>query len=165
MRRQDWTIRPIAPEEVERCARLMERSEPWLTLGRGYESGIAVLEDSTRERHVAVVGDEIAGFVVLVMSGALTGYLQTICVAPAFRGQGVGRALMAHAESLVFARYANLFLTVSDFNSGAQQFYRRLGYEVVGELRDYLIAGHSEILLRKTRGPIRGYRPQSSGAS
>ena len=64
---------------------------------------------------------------------------------------------MRHAESLVFARHPNLFLMVSDFNQAAHAFYVALGYEVVGSLHDYLVRGHSEILMRKTRGPIRGY--------
>ncbi len=134
---------------------MMERSEPWLTLGRGYESGLAMLRDTSRERHAAVRGDQLAGFVVLLMQGALVGYLQTICVAPEQRGNGVGRALMDYAEALVFARYANLFLMVSDFNQPAQRFYAQLGYERIGVLHDYLVAGRSEILMRKTRGPIR----------
>jgi len=149
------SIRPIATADIELCARMMERSEPWITLGRGYESGLAMLNDASRERHAAVLGDQVAGFVVLLMQGALVGYLQTICVAPERRGSGVGRALMDYAEDLVFARYANLFLMVSDFNAPAQRFYAQLGYEQVGVLRDYLVAGRSEILMRKTRGPIR----------
>jgi len=32
--------------------------------------------------------------------------------------------------------------------------YERLGYEVVGELKDYIVPGHSEMLLRKTIGPL-----------
>jgi len=28
------------------------------------------------------------------------------------------------------------------------------GYEVVGELRDYIVPGHAEWLLRKTTGPL-----------
>lgn len=135
---------------------MMERSQPWLTLGGGYESGLAMLGDASRERHAAVLGDELVGFVVLLMQGALVGYLQTICVAPEQRGSGIGRALMDHAEALVFARYSNLFLMVSDFNEPAQRFYAQLGYETIGVIRDYLIAGRGEILMRKTRGPIRG---------
>jgi ribosomal protein S18 acetylase RimI-like enzyme len=149
------SIRPIAGTDIERCARMMERSEPWLTLGQGYESGLAMLGDASRERHAAVLGGELAGFVVLLMQGALVGYLQTICVAPERRGNGIGGALMDFAETLVFASHSNLFLMVSDFNQPAQRFYAQRGYERIGAVRDYLVAGRSEILMRKTRGPIR----------
>ena len=151
-------LRPIAgPAEIEACARMMQSSEPWVTLGRGYEAGSSMLRDESRERHVAVLDEGIAGFIVVTLQGPLAGYLQTICVAEQVRGQGVGKALMRHAESLVFARHPNLFLMVSDFNQAAHAFYVALGYEVVGSLHDYLVHGHSEILMRKTRGPIRGY--------
>jgi ribosomal-protein-alanine N-acetyltransferase len=154
------SIRPVAgPGDIEACARMMECSEPWTTLGRGYEAGLRMLQDATRERYLAMVDHAVAGFVVLVMQGTLVGYLQTICVAPDRRGSGIGRALMEHAEAMVFARHPNLFLTVSDFNEPAQRFYERLGYERVGALRDYLVAGRSEILMRKSRGPIRGWSP------
>jgi hypothetical protein len=33
---------------------------------------------------------------------------------------------------------------------------------VIGELADYLVQGHSEILLRKTSGPLNGFRPRAS---
>jgi ribosomal protein S18 acetylase RimI-like enzyme len=45
---------------------------------------------------------------------------------------------------------------VSDFNREAQAFYAKMGYQKVGELADFIIAGHAEILLRKTIGPMRG---------
>ncbi len=159
--RDELSIRPVAGQrEIESCACMMRDSEPWLTLGRGYESGLAMLEDPTRECHVAIAGSEVVGFAALIMRGALVGYLQAICVAPAFRGRGIGRALMDFSETLVFSRHPNLFLAVSDFNVDARAFYQRLGYQVVGELKNYLVAGHSEILMRKTRGPIRGYSRQ-----
>jgi ribosomal protein S18 acetylase RimI-like enzyme len=152
------TLRPITgAAEMEACAQMMQSSEPWITLGRGYEAGLSMLRDAARERHAAWLDQAIAGFTVVTLQGPLAGYLQTICVAPHARGRGVGAALMQHAEALVFARHPNLFLLVSDFNQPAQRFYARLGYEVVGALHDYLVAGHSEILMRKTRGPIRGY--------
>lgn len=151
-------IRAIAHgDEIELCARMMARSEPWITLGRGYESGIAILGDVARERYVDCVDGQIAGFAVWLTQGALAGYLQALCVAPEHRGRGVGRALMSFVEERVFARFPNLFLMVSDFNAPALKFYGRLGYERIGTLHDYLVAGRSEILMRKTRGPIRGY--------
>jgi hypothetical protein len=36
-------------------------------------------------------------------------------------------------------------------------WYERQGYNVVGELTDYIVEGCSEILLRKTRGPLTGF--------
>jgi ribosomal-protein-alanine N-acetyltransferase len=51
------------------------------------------------------------------------------------------------------------------FNDAARRLYDRLGYRVVGELTDYLVQGHSEVLLRKTVGPISQYEPQPSGVA
>lgn len=59
----------------------------------------------------------------------------------------------------------NVFLCVSSFNHRARAFPLRQGYTVVGELRDYLVAGHSEWLLRRTRGPLTGYRPGAGGTT
>jgi ribosomal protein S18 acetylase RimI-like enzyme len=63
---------------------------------------------------------------------------------------------MAYAEARIFRDTPNVFICVSSFNPRAQAFYRRLGYEVIGELRDYVVRGHSEWLLRKSIGPLRG---------
>jgi ribosomal protein S18 acetylase RimI-like enzyme len=48
-----------------------------------------------------------------------------------------------------FAGRGHLFLLVSSFNHRAQELYRRCGYEFIGELKDYLVAGHSELILHK----------------
>jgi ribosomal protein S18 acetylase RimI-like enzyme len=95
------------------------------------------------------------------MSGTLAGYIQTICVAPEYRTSGIGRQLMAQAETRIFRETPNAFLMVSDFNAEARRFYERLGYRAIGEIPEYLVAGRSEILMRKTRGPIRGYSARS----
>jgi ribosomal protein S18 acetylase RimI-like enzyme len=38
---------------------------------------------------------------------------------------------------------------VSSFNPRAQALYRRHGYQYVGEIADYVVAGHSELLFHK----------------
>ncbi len=141
-------------EQAETCARMMAESEPWITLGRGYDEALTILTDPSREVYLAMDRDEIAGFVVLEMEGALTGYVKSIGVSPPFRGKGVGARLMSFVEERVFRERPNVFLCVSDFNVGARRFYEKLGYEAVGELRDYIVRGRSEILLRKTVGPL-----------
>ncbi len=149
------TIRPLdGLEEAQACARLMCSSEPWLTLGRGYEASLERMRDETKECYVARAGESLAGFLVLDMRGAFRGYLQIVCVAPESRGSGVGTRLVRFAEERIFRETPNVFLCVSSFNSGARRLYERLGYTLVGELPDYLVRGHSELLMRKTTGPI-----------
>ena len=58
-----------------------------------------------------------------------------------------------------------MFLCVSDFNTGALRLYRRLGYELIGALPDFLVGGSAELLLRKTRGPWSTFRPASVNPS
>ncbi len=149
------TIRPLRSEtEAAACARLMAASEPWVTLGREAETLMAFLREPGRESYVAFQDDQLAGCLVLNLQGAFIGYLQTICIAPAFRGMGLGTSLIAFAEERIFRDHPNVFLCVSAFNHGARRLYERLGYGLVGELTDYLVTGHSELLLRKTRGPL-----------
>ncbi len=147
--------------EAQACARMMAESEPWITLGRGYEASLAILRDASKERYVARAGEELVGFLILNMGGALAGYIQTVCVAEKNRGQGTGLRLMAFAEERIFRESPNVFLCVSSFNSGARRLYDRLGYRVVGELVDYLVVGHSETLMRKTIGSLSDFRKQT----
>lgn len=140
--------------EARTCAQLMSTSEPWLTLGRGYEASLRVIQDPTREVYLAKDDAEIAGFVILCMTGAFVGYIQTVCIHPDRRGQGLGSRLVAFAEQRILREAPNVFMCVSSFNHGARRLYERLGYREVGELPDYIVPGHSEILLRKTLGPL-----------
>ncbi len=141
---------------------MMSGSEPWITLERGYEDSLALLQDATREVYGAFEGDRLLGFVILNMSGAFVGYIQTICVSEEDRSRGIGSRLMRFAEERIFRESPNVFLCVSSFNPRARKLYERLGYELIGELADYIVSGHSEYLFRKTIGPIRGFRGQES---
>jgi len=96
------------------------------------------------------------------MHGAFIGYIQTVCVDAAARGSGIGTRLVEFAERRIFAETPNVFLCVSDFNTGALRLYRRLGYELIGALPDFLVGGSAELLLRKTRGPWSTFRPASA---
>jgi ribosomal protein S18 acetylase RimI-like enzyme len=141
--------------DAEWSANVMAGSEPWVTLGTGYERSLRLLSSDTRERYLARVAGEPAGFLVISMQGAFVGYIQLVGVASGFRGQGVGKSLIGFAEQRIFRETPNVFICVSDFNKDAQGFYARMGYQKVGELADFIIAGHAELLLRKTIGPIR----------
>ena len=148
------TIRPLVTDELGACAALMAASEPWLTLRRDAEACLRLLQEPSRERYGAWLGEQLAGVLVLNLQGALVGYLQAICIAPEYRGQGLGTTLIAFAEERIFRDHPNVFLCVSSFNQGARRLYERLGYATIGELPDYVVTGHSEFLLRKSCGPL-----------
>ena len=141
--------------DAEWVAKVMANSQPWITLSISYERSLALLTNASRERYLAEVSGQRAGFLMVSMQGAFVGYVQLLGVAAEFRGQGVGKALIEFAEQRIFRETQNVFICVSDFNQDAQRFYARMGYERVGELRDFIVTGHSELLLRKTIGPIR----------
>ena len=64
-----------------------------------------------------------------VLKAIKTLYLDDLCVDKSRRGIGVGRALMAAAES--YARennFHNITLNVWEFNASARGFYESLGY-------------------------------------
>lgn len=138
----------------EWAADVMANSEPWLTLGRSYNDAMKLLKIRAKQCFIVRSGGECAGFLVLDLNGPLGGYIQTIGVAPEMRGRGVGTAALRWAEWHIFASHCNVLMCVSSFNRRAVRLYRQLGYETVGRLRDYVVAGHDEILLRKTLGPL-----------
>ena len=157
----DLVIRPLRDAtEARVCAAFLAASEPWLTLGYAEEMFFQRLTNPAREVHLAELENQIAGVVILHLDGPLNGYVQIIATHPDWRGHGIGARLMQFAEERIFRQSPNVFLCVSAFNLRAQNFYERLGYECVGELPDFLVPGHSEILLRKTRGPLLGFLPQ-----
>jgi [ribosomal protein S18]-alanine N-acetyltransferase len=135
----------------------MAGSEPWITLGRDYAACLALLTNPNKELYVGTLAAELAGLVLVDMNGGLHGYIQSICVAPNFRGRGLGSQLLRFAETRIFKETPNVFICVSSFNPDAERLYLRLGYERVGELTDFIIRGAAEILLRKSSGPIRDH--------
>src|SRR5262245_64462718 len=116
----------------------MAASEPWLTLGRDVAASLETLGDEAKEVYVAVAEhvDDPLGFVILDMRGAFAGYIQSVAVREDWRGRGLGSALIAHAEQRVFRDSPHVFICVSSFNGRARALYERLGYEVIGELRE-----------------------------
>jgi [ribosomal protein S18]-alanine N-acetyltransferase len=151
------SIRPMQPEDRESAIQLLADSDPWKTLGYDHKdwSRIFCPIPQGRDTFVAEVGGKIAGIAIVRQKFLLGDYLELLGVAGWARHQGTGKQLLAHVETLVFARTKNLFACVSDFNTGARDFYRKQGYQEIGPMPDFLIPGSAEILLRKTAGPAR----------
>ena len=160
--RDDLTIRSLSGAvEARACAEMMASSDPWRRLGRTFDESHRIVCDPAREVYVALeatadVPPRVVGFTIIIMQGAFVGYIQSVGVHPEYRGRGIGTALIQFAERRIFREQPNVFICVSSFNPDARRLYERLGYHAVGELTDFIVRGHSEILMRKTTGPLSG---------
>lgn len=149
-------VRPLEPADLPACARIMAENPLWQRYGvthtsalrrltNGIESGASIL--------VAEANSGVAGFIWFVEKGAFfrSGYVMLVGVDPAQQGQGVGETLMDSAEKIMFEKSEDVFLLVSDFNEGAQRFYRRRGYIYVGALPGYVLPDVAELIYRKKK--------------
>ncbi|MBS1820147.1 MAG: GNAT family N-acetyltransferase [Acidobacteria bacterium] len=152
---------PVEPidrsREAAECAEMMVTSEPWLTFRLTREMARAAVDDQGREVHVIRDAHGVAGFVVIDMRGLLRGYISILCVRADRRGQGIGSALLDWAEARILRESPNVFICVSSFNPDARRLYERRGFALVGTLPELLMAGHDELLLRKTTGTWRDF--------
>jgi ribosomal protein S18 acetylase RimI-like enzyme len=150
-------IRPIDKanrSECEAAARLMSSTEPWITLGRKFENTINAATSPHFDVHIALACEEVVGVIIFTLHVPLIrGYIGGLAVHKDWRNRGVGAKLLRFAEERILRESPNVFLCVSSFNTNARRFYERHGYTQCGELKDFVIAGASEILMRKTTGP------------
>jgi ribosomal protein S18 acetylase RimI-like enzyme len=149
-------IRSLASPDIPGIASWVAATPLWQRYNVTEESFAIRLQNGLAEGatiYVAEQDNSVIGFLWLVERGAFnrSGYIQLIGVHPEVRGAGIGRALMQFAEEKTFAQGSDLFLLVSDFNTDAQQFYKRLGYRQLGTLDDYVVPGVSELIFWKRR--------------
>lgn len=154
------TIRPLRDTDVEFCAAIMLGLPLWQRYGTTPEEAralfTAALTGPTRAR-VAEDRGRVMGFVVYSLRGTFdrSGYVRAVGVAAGAQGRGTGDRLMRAAEEDILSYGPNVFLLVSRDNADARRFYERRGYRSIGEIPDYVRAGITEALYRKTLGPIR----------
>jgi ribosomal protein S18 acetylase RimI-like enzyme len=144
------TIRRATGDDARWAAEVMASSDPWLTLGRGFDACLAACTSALDVLEIAERGGERCGLVLVRPAGvAGAPYIVSIAVAPGFRSHGVGSALLDHVEGAYRGRSRHLFLCVSSFNPRARRFYERHGFEAVGTLKAFLIEEADEILMHK----------------
>ena len=141
-------ILPMTKAHIPACNDIVRASEPWKTLGETVDFKAAI---GQKQAQVLTIAGAVAGFVVFNPEPVFArgGYLRAIGVAPAIRGFGIGRALLAFAERRTARKAPNFYLCVSSFNTDGQKFYRRCGYEKVGKIDGLVKKGFAEYIMRK----------------
>jgi len=103
-----------------------------------------LISSSNRSSYVECSGDVVRGFVVITYhKNSLTGHIETIDVDPKYRRKGIGLRLLEVAESDMKRRGMKWSqLEVSTGNSAALGLYRKLGYLVIDEIKNYYRFDH-----------------------
>jgi ribosomal protein S18 acetylase RimI-like enzyme len=145
------------PQKIAACATMMSQTDPWITLVLDYAQCLKAFDGPCKEIYILEKGNEPAGFAILQICGTFKGYIQTLCIKEGYRGKGLGHKVLLFCEERIFKISPNIFICVSDFNVGAIKLYNTCGFKLVGRLDHFVKDGFTELLLRKTIGPIAGY--------
>ena len=107
---------------------------------------------------IAEVGNEAAGFALFFHNystflGRRGLYLEDLFVFPAYRGRGIGRALMTRLARLAVERKCGRFeWWVLDWNESASSFYRSLGARAMSDWTVYRLSGEPLARLAREGG-------------
>jgi ribosomal-protein-alanine N-acetyltransferase len=143
-------ILPATRDECHWAGRLLSTSEPWVSLGVTEEKTLQTLYDPAYQVYIAHQNNKACGVLIIHPQGVSgSPYIKSIAVSEESRSLGIGASLINFAEDSFRNSSRYIFLCVSSFNTKARTFYKKLGYTEVGELKDYLIDGASEILMSK----------------
>lgn len=143
------TIRPMVDADAAMLAKACAAIDPWKSLG--YPEAILeaylLRDDPALSRFVIGDGD---GLIALRRPWLRGAFIEMLAILPGRQGRGLGRAVVDWAKAQ--DRSANLWATVSAFNSPARQFYQAVGFVEVAPLRDLVVTGQDEVLLRLRKG-------------
>ncbi|MGA2189631.1 MAG: GNAT family N-acetyltransferase [Steroidobacteraceae bacterium] len=157
-------ISPAQEADVPLILSLIKELAEYEKLGDQVVASVATLRHSlfgprpAAEALIARSGGEDAGFALYFHNfstfiGKHGLYLEDLFVRPAFRGAGVGKALLARLAQLAIARDCGRFeWSVLDWNRSARDFYEGLGAQANPPWIGYRITGKAlEQLARGAR--------------
>jgi GNAT superfamily N-acetyltransferase len=144
-------IRLMQSDDVAPIAHWIVELPLWQRYGVTEAGMIAQFSAALRGDDLLLVTGEPdpLGFAWCLRGGAFgrSDYLRLIGVRADSAGQGIGAALLTEVEAQAKSR--DLFLLTSDFNEGAQRFYRRMGYTQIGAIPGYVVPDVTELIFRK----------------
>jgi len=158
------SIRPARPGEASLVFQFVRQLAEYEKLEHEVQATEAMIDAALFGEQPRVFCDiaewdgEPVGFAVWFLnfstfSGRPGIYLEDIFVRPAFRGRGVGKALMVHlARKCVENGWARLQWSVLDWNTPSIEFYKSLGGVLLDEWTVVRVSGDALTRLAKANG-------------
>jgi len=140
-------IRQFVPGDIQAIARIVKSS-----LGETYPPSLYLTVHNLWPQGFLVVQDGriVVGFVAAVISGSKVARVLMLAVSPEHRRKSIGQMLMqAIHEACAMAGIDTVALEVRKSNASALQFYRRQGYELEGEIKNFYSNGEDAYKLVK----------------
>lgn len=149
------TIRPATAADLPRLHTVVERAYRGSSARRGWTHEADMLFDARTDLDtlvtlidgasrilIALDGDTILGCVNIVSRGNGLAYLGLLCVDPELQARGIGKQLIAAAESTARETFAatRVEMTVIDRRIELIAWYERHGYARTGETRPFPVA-------------------------
>jgi putative acetyltransferase len=148
-----WVVQTPTPAEYPQLAQLWEASVR-ATHDFLPDSYITVLRELVENRYLGAVlllccrdaDGQLTGF-----AGVAMGKVEMLFIAPEYRGQGVGKALLSYAVEQLQAEE----LDVNEQNPQALGFYLKQGFEVIGRSPEDGMGQPYPLLHLRLRGAAR----------
>ncbi|SDA29332.1 GNAT family N-acetyltransferase [Sphingomonas sp. NFR15] len=116
----------------------------------------AIVADPAARLLVAVDGGEPIGCVQVSDHGGATAYLGLLCIEPLRQAAGLGRRLIAAAETTARDTFGahRIEMTVIENRTELIAYYERRGYARTGERRDFPIAVQPPLFMTVLAKPL-----------
>jgi GNAT superfamily N-acetyltransferase len=155
--RSDLTLRPLTAADVPSVAAWLARLPLMQRYAYTEESATFGLNSALRSPDTWLLAaclapdQPVIGLAWALEHGTFgrAPYLRLLAVREDVHSAGIGAALLQAVEDHVRPTAKALYLLVSDFNTAAQRFYARHGYEQIGEIRGFVLPQVVEFLLCK----------------
>ena len=145
-------LAPLSPEQADAIAGVFASLDPWRSYGVPEQALCHYFskDEPGAPRYALMAGSCHVGVVGIRLNWLRGPYLQFLGVVPEFQNVGLGRLVLAwFEEEGRRACSQNVWVMVSQINTRAISFYERHGFLHTAVLRDIVIDGRNEILMRK----------------
>ena len=148
-------IKEAEEKYVIPCVNILQNTEMGTVYFSNYKKTVDLLLHALAQRSLFVAlkdDDDCLGFMYFMPKGVFGSYpyLHIVAVREEYRNLGIGKQLIKYFEENS-SDYSSTkyFLTVDDFNPQARKLYESLGYQRVGELKNFYKNGITSYIMMK----------------